>query len=168
MVAIQERIREVDERCEYWEKERAELATMGKSEEIDDKLRKANSQLNICLEGWTILNDELNSTKEKGQIDGAEVLRPKLYSLKFYADGAEGVSDKLFCYPVHHGGHTADLLTRFIKSGLTIKAAYLVGGLSGEKGMQLGRGELEYLTCTGEKEKNRIRAILMSKFPKLG
>lgn len=167
MIAIQERIREVDERFEYWEKKRAELATMSESDGISDKLRKVDSQLNICLDEWTVLNDELNSTREKGQIDGAEVLRPKLYSLKFYADGTGGVSDKLFCYPVHHGGHTADLLTRFIRSGLTIKAAYLVGGREGVKGVQLGRGELEYLTCTGEKEKNRIRAILMSKFPKL-
>ena len=167
MLTIQERIEKVNDRFKYWENEVYEMAAMSKSDDIKVGYQEANNQLSLCLEEWVILQDELNSTKEKEQINGAEVLRPKLYSLKFYANGAGEVSDKLFCYPVHHGGHTADLLTRFIKSGLTIKAAYLVGGLSGEKGVQLGRGELEYLTCTGEKEKNRIRAILMSKFPKL-
>lgn len=168
MLTIQEQIQEVNDRLQYWEKKVEELGAVGKLEKIADVYQEAMGQVSLCLDEWISLQDELNSTKEEGQLDRTEVLKPKLYSLKFYADGAGGVSDKLFCYPVHHGGHTADLLTWFIKRGLTIKAVWVVGGLGGVRGVQLGRGELAYLTCSGEREKNRIRAILMNKFPKLG
>ena len=168
MLTIQERIEEVNGRFKYWENEVDELAAMGKSDDITTGYQKANNQLSLCLEEWIILQDELNSTKKEEQVDGVGVLKPELYLLKFYAGGAGGVSNKLFCYSVHHGGHTADLLTWFIKRGLAIKAVWVVGGLGGVEGVQLGRGELAYLTCSGEREKNRIRAILMSKFPKLG
>jgi len=201
MMTIQEQIKEINTRLNYWDSVRDGLIAMNgtwketeldywnsvkndlvamngtwkgtdmitiSDNELDDIIRDIYVKQSIYLEQWVILNDELNSTEKKEQITEAEVLKPKLYSLKFYADDAGGISNKFFCYPVHHGGHTADLLTRFIKSGLTIKAAYLVGGLGGKKGVQLGTSELAYLTCSGEKEKNRIRTILMSKFPKLG
>ena len=167
MLTLQEQIQEVNDRLQYWEKEVEELAAMGKLEEIADVYQEALGQVSLCLDELIYLQDELGSKEVKSQIDEIGPLETKLYSLRFYADGPGGLLNKFFCYPVHHGRHTADLLMKFIRKGLTIKAAYLVGGSGGEKGVQLGRGELAYLMCTGEKEQSRIRAILLSKFPRL-
>ncbi len=167
MLTLQEQIQEVNDRLQYWEKEVEELAAMGKLEEIADVYQEALGQVSLCLDELIYLQDELGSKGVKSQADGVGPLETKLYSLRFWADGPGGLLNKFFCYPVHHGRHTADLLMRFIGKGLTIKAAYLVGGSGGEKGVQLGRGELAYLMCTGEKEQSRIRAILLSKFPRL-
>lgn len=167
MLTIQEQIQEVNDRLQYWEKEVEELAAIGKAEEIVDVYQEAVSQVNLCMDELIYLQDELNSSRglnictieKRGQI--------KMYSLRFYADGPNGLLNKLFCYPVHHGRHAADLLMRFIGKGLAIKSAFIVGGARGDKGVQLGLGELAYLTCTGEKEQGRIRTILLSKFPRL-
>jgi hypothetical protein len=167
MLTLQEQIQEVNDRLQYWEKEVEELAAMGKLEEIADVYQEALGQVSLCLDELIYLQDELGSKGVKSQADGVGPLETKLYSLRFWADGPGGLLNKFFCYPVHHGRHTADLLMRFIGKGLTIKAAYLVGGSGGETGVQLGRGELAYLMCTGEKEQSRIRAILLSKFPRL-
>jgi len=167
MLTLQEQIQEVNDRLQYWEKEVEELAGLGKLEEIDDVYQEAKSQVSLCLDELIYLQDELGSKGVKNQIDEVGPLGAKLYSLRFWADGPGELLNKFFCYPVHHGRHTADLLMKFIGKGLTIKAAYLVGGSGGEKGVQLGRGELAHLMCTGEKEQGRIRAILLSKFPRL-
>jgi hypothetical protein len=167
MLTLQEQIQEINDRLQYWEKEVEELAGLGKLEEIADVYQEAKSQVSLCLDELIYLQDELGSKEVKSQIDELGPLGDKLYSLRFWADGPGGLLNKFFCYPVHHGRHTADLLMKFIGKGLTIKAAYLVGGSGGEKGVQLGRGELAYLMCTGEKEQSRIRAILLSKFPRL-
>jgi len=167
MLTLQEQIQEVNDRLQYWEKEVEELAGLGKLEEIADVYQEAKSQVSLCLDELIYLQDELGSKGVKSQIDEVGPLGAKLYSLRFWADGPGELLNKFFCYPVHHGRHTADLLMKFIGKGLTIKAAYLVGGSGGEKGVQLGRGELAYLMCTGEKEQSRIRAILLSKFPRL-
>lgn len=167
MLTIQEQIQEVNERLEYWEKEVEELGELGHREEIADVYQEARGQVNLCLDELICLQDELTRTQGKDafkEVPGGI----KLYSLRFYADGSGGLVNKLFCYPVHHGRHVADLLVRFIKKGLTIKAAWLVGGAGGEKGVQLGRGELAYLTCSGDKEQERVRSILLAKFPRLG
>ncbi|TDN37234.1 hypothetical protein E4631_25560 [Hymenobacter sp. UV11] len=166
-MTIPEQIQEVNDRLQYWEKEVEELAAMGKAEEIADVYQEAMGQVNLCLDELIYLQDELGGEGIKSQIDEVRPIGIKLYSLRFWADGPGGLLNKFFCYPVHHGRHTADLLMKFIGKGLTIKAAYLVGGSGGEKGVQLGRGELAYLMCTGEKEQSRIRAILLSKFPRL-
>ncbi|RZK34950.1 MAG: hypothetical protein EOO61_12745 [Hymenobacter sp.] len=163
-MTIQEQIREVNDRLQYWENEVAELAAIGKAEEIADVYQEAVNQVNLCVDELICLQDEVGS---KSQVDETGPLGTKLYSLRFYADEPGGLLNKLFCYPVHHGRHTADLLMRFIKKGLTIKSAFVVGGAGGDRGVQLGLGELAYLTCTGEKEQGRIRAILLSKFPRL-
>lgn len=167
MLTLQEQIQEVNDRLQYWEKEVEELAAIGKAEEIADVYQEAMGQVSLCLDELIYLQDELGSKGVKSQIDEIGPLETKLYSLRFYADGPGGLLNKFFCYPVHHGRHTADLLLKFIGKGLTIKAAYLVGGAGDEKGVQLGRGELAYLMCTGEKEQSKIRAILLSKFPRL-
>jgi len=164
MLTLQEQIQEVNERLQYWEKEVEKLAAIGKAEEIADVYQEAVNQVNLCMDELVYLQDEVGS---KSQVDGIGPLETKLYSLRFYADGPGGLLNKLFCYPVHHGRHTADLLIRFIRKGLTIKSAFVVGGAGGDRGVQLGLGELAYLTCTGEKEQSRIRAILLSKFPRL-
>ncbi len=168
MLTLQEQIQEVNDRLQYWENEVEELAEMGKLECIRDVYQEARGQVNLCLDELICLQDELNSTQGKSAIRAVQPAGIKLYSLRFYADEPGGMLNKFFCYPVHHGGHMADLLTRFIRKGLAIKAAYLVGGPGGERGVQLGRGDLAYLTCSGEKEQNKVREILMAKFPRLG
>jgi len=167
MLTLREQIEEVNDRLQYWEKEVDELAAVEKAEEIADVYQEAIGQVNLCMDELIYLQDELNNSKEINICIPDESEQKKLYSLRFYADGPGGLLNKLFCYPVHHGRHTADLLMRFIKKGLTIKSAFVVGGAGGDKGVQLGLGELAYLTCPGEKEQNRIRAILLSKFPRL-
>jgi len=167
MLTLREQIEEVNDRLQYWEKEVDELAAVEKAEEIADVYQEAIGQVNLCMDELIYLQDELNNSKEISICIPDESEQKKLYSLRFYADGPGGLLNKLFCYPVHHGRHTADLLMRFIKKGLTIKSAFVVGGAGGDKGVQLGLGELAYLTCPGEKEQNRIRAILLSKFPRL-
>jgi len=166
-MTLQEQIQEVNDRLQYWEKEVEELAGMGKLEEIADVYQEARSQVSLCMDELISLQDELNSSRQKNQLSGAGPIELKLYSLRFYTDGPGGLMNKFFCYSVHHGGHAADLLTKFISKGLTIKAAYMVGGTGGERGVQLGRGELAYLTCTREVDQARARAILLSKFPRL-
>lgn len=167
MLTLREQIEEVNDRLQYWEKEVDELAAVEKAEEIADVYQEAIGQVNLCMDELIYLQDELNNSKEISICIPDESEQKKLYSLRFYADGPGGLLNKLFCYPVHHGRHTADLLMRFIKKGLTIKSAFVVGGAGGDKGVQLGLGELAYLTCPGEKEQNRIRSILLSKFPRL-
>lgn len=167
MLILREQIQEVNDRLQYWEKEVEELAELGKLEEIADVYQEARSQVNLCMDELICLQDELENNGQKNQLSEVRPVELKLYSLRFYADGPGGLINKFFCYPVHHGRHTADLLMRFIGKGLTIKSAFVVGGAEGDKGVQLGRGELAYLTCTGEKEQSRIRAILLSKFPRL-
>jgi hypothetical protein len=167
MLTLREQIEEVNDRLQYWEKEVDELAAVEKAEEIADVYQEAIGQVNLCMDELIYLQDELNNSKEINICIPDESEQKKLYSLRFYADGPGGLLNKLFCYPVHHGRHTADLLMRFIKKGLTIKSAFVVGGAGGDKGVQLGLGELAYLTCPGEKEQNRIRSILLSKFPRL-
>lgn len=167
MLTLREQIEEVNDRLQYWEKEVDELAAVEKAEEIADVYQEAIGQVNLCMDELIYLQDELNNSKEINICIPDKSEQKKLYSLRFYADGPGGLLNKLFCYPVHHGRHTADLLMRFIKKGLTIKSAFVVGGAGGDKGVQLGLGELAYLTCPGEKEQNRIRAILLSKFPRL-
>ncbi|RZK43271.1 MAG: hypothetical protein EOO61_05060 [Hymenobacter sp.] len=167
MLTIQEQIQEINDRLQYWEKEVEELAAIGKAEEIADVYQEAVNQVNLCIDELVYLQDELNSNGELNTCITGKSERIKVYSLRFYADGPGGLLNKLFCYPVHHGRHTADLLMRFIRKGLTIKSAFVVGGAGGDRGVQLGLGELAYLTCTGEKEQARIRAILLSKFPRL-
>jgi hypothetical protein len=168
MLTLQEQIEEVNDRLQYWEKEVEELAALGQLHQVEDVYQEARGHVNLCLDELIGLQDELASTQGKNALREVEPRGIKLYSLRFYADGPGGLSNKLFCYPVHHGGHMADLLARFIRKGLTIKAAYLVGGAGGERGVQLGRGELAYLTCSGDQEQGRVRAILLAKFPRLG
>ncbi|MDQ2751635.1 MAG: hypothetical protein M3R72_01265 [Bacteroidota bacterium] len=167
MLTIQEQIEEVYDRLQYWEKEVEELEAIGKLEEIADMYQDARSQVNLCMDELIFLQDELNSKKEVSYSIREDKVKLRLYSVRFYADGPGGVMNKCFCYPVHHGGHIADLLKKFIIKGLTIKSVFVVGGAMGDKGMQLGLGDLAYLTCTGEKEQNRIREILLYKFPRL-
>lgn len=168
MLTLKQQIQEVNDRLEYWEKEVEELGLLGRPKEIADVYQEARGQVNLCLDELICLQDELTSTQGKNALQRVEPGEIKLYSLRFYADGSGGLINKLFCYPVHHGGHMADLLARFIQKGLTIKAAYLVGGAGGERGVQLGRGELAYLTCSGNQEQRKVRAILLAKFPRLG
>jgi len=167
MLSLQDQIREVNDRLHYWEKEVDELAAIGKAQEIADVYQEAIGQVNLCMDELIYLQDKLNNSKDVNTciIENSEKI--KVYSLRFYADGPDGLLNKFFCYPVHHGKHIADLLMRFIRKGLTIKSAFVVGGAGGDKGVQLGLGELAYLMCPGEKEQNRIRAILLSKFPRL-
>lgn len=168
MLTIPEQIQEVNDRLQYWEKEVEELSELGRREEIADVYQEARGQVNLCLDELIYLQDELASTRGKNTLERVEPSEIKLYSLRFYADGSGGLVNRLFCYPVHHGGHMADLLCRFIQRGLTIRAAYLVGGAGGERGVQLGRGELAFLTCSGDREQKRVRSILLAKFPRLG
>jgi hypothetical protein len=167
MLTLQEQIQEVNDRLQYWEKEVEELAIMGNLECIRDVYQEARGHVNLCLDELINLQDELASTQGKSNV-GTQPGGLKSYSLRFYADGPGGLFNKLFCYPVHHGGHLADLLARFIKKGLTIKAAYLVGGAGGDRGVQLSRGDLAYLTCSGDQEQRKVRAVLLAKFPGLG
>jgi len=167
MLTIQEQIEEVYDRLQYWEKEVEELEAIGKLEEITDVYQEARSQVNLCMDELIFLQDELDSKKEVSYSIIEDKVKLNLYSVRFYADRPGGVMNKFFCYPVHHGGHIADLLKRFIMKGLTIKSAFVVGSAGGDKGMQLGRGELAFLTCPGEKEQARLRAILLAKFPRL-
>ena len=162
MLNLQERIREVNQRFEYWEAEVERLAV----DKTANVYQKAREQFSSCLDELICLQDELPTTEDKtpSGVDSRGVLR---YSLRFYGDGPEGFPDNLFCYPVHHGGHMADLLTRIIAKRRTVKAVFLVGGAGGGRGTQLSKSELDYLRCPGEREQGRIRAILMSKFPKL-
>lgn len=167
MLTIQEQIQEVNDRLQYWEKEVEELVAIGKAEEIADVYQEAVSQVNLCMDELIYLQDELNSNGELNTCITRKSESMKVYSLRFYADGPGGLMNKLFCYPVNHGRHAADLLMRFIRKGLTIKSAFVVGGAGDDRGVQLGLGELAYLMCRGEKEQIRIRAILLSKFPRL-
>ncbi len=168
VLTLQEQIEQVNDRLQYWEKEVEELTAMGQFDQVGDVYQEARGQVNLCLDELISLQDELSSTQGKKASREEETAGVKLYSLRFYADGPGGLSNKLFCYPVHHGGHLADLLARFIEKGLTIKAAYMVGGAGGDKGVQLGRGELAFLMCSGEKERSRVRAMLLGKFPRRG
>lgn len=88
-----------------------------------------------------------------------------MYSLKFYADCPEGESNKLFCYPVHHGGHAADLITRFMGKGFTIRAAFMVVEGSGTKGVQLAPVVLEHLAWSPGEMVARVKDELLTRFP---
>ena len=167
MLTLQGQIQEINDRLQYWEKEVERLAVLGQLHQVENVYQEARGQVNLCLDELIYLQDELNSARGENALS-IELGGIKLYSLRFYADGPGGLVNKLFCYPVHHGRHLADLLVKFIKKGMTVKAAYMVGGVGGEKGIQLGRGELAYLTCSGDREQERVRSILMAKFPRLG
>lgn len=88
-----------------------------------------------------------------------------MYSLKFYADCPEGESNKLFSYSVHHGGHAADLITRFMGKAFTIRAAFMVVEGSGTKGVQLAPVVLEHLAWSSREMVARVKDELLTRFP---
>ena len=162
-----EQIQEVIAHLSYWEGIIKSIETSGQVDQLEERYKEARAQVDNYLDEWTCLQDERNQLikNQGGHTNSIEISGLRSYSLRFYADGPNGIADKLFCYSVHHGGHMADLLTRFMHKGLTVKAAFLVGGAGGARGMQLGRGELDYLRCPGEREQRKIRSMLLSKYP---
>lgn len=88
-----------------------------------------------------------------------------MYQLKFYADCPEGESNKLFCYPVHQGGHAADLITRFMGKGFKVRAAFMVVEGSGDRGMRLAQLVLEHLAWSSGEVVAAVRNELLIKFP---
>ncbi len=89
----------------------------------------------------------------------------KLYSLRFYADCPDGQIDKLFTYPVHHGGHAFDLIRRFLARGFTVRAAFMEAKEEGAPNEQLAVGVLVQLESGGPVEEARTRAGLLTKYP---
>lgn len=88
-----------------------------------------------------------------------------LYSLRFYADCPDGKIDKLFSYPVHHGGHAFDLLRRFFARGFDVRAAFIELEGQSSTNTQLMPYALVQLASGGPDEEVKSRAELLSKYP---
>ena len=88
-----------------------------------------------------------------------------MYQLKFYADCPEGELNKLFCYPVHQGGHAVDLLLGLMGKGFRVKAAFMVVEGSGTRGMQLAQPVLEHLAWSSGEVVASVRSELLARFP---
>ena len=88
-----------------------------------------------------------------------------LYSLKFYANCPDGQIDKLFTYPVHHGGHAFDLLRRFFAKGFDVRAAFIEVQGERSSSAQLVPYALVQLASGGSDQEARVRAELLTKYP---
>lgn len=93
------------------------------------------------------------------------IMNNNLYSLKFYADCPDGQTNKLFSYPVHHGGHAFDLLRRFFARGFDVRAAFIELQGQGTTNTQLVPYALVQLASGGPDKEAEARADLLSKYP---
>lgn len=88
-----------------------------------------------------------------------------MYSLHFYADCPNGQIDKLFTYPVHHGGHAFDLLRRFFARGFDVRAAFIEVQGDTSTNSQLVPYVLVQLASGGAYQEAQARAELLTKYP---
>jgi len=88
-----------------------------------------------------------------------------LYYLRFYADCPDGKTDKLFTYPVHHGGHAFDLLRRFFGRGFDVRAAFIEVQGEGTTNTQIVPYALVQLASGGPDQEAQARTELLNKYP---
>ena len=88
-----------------------------------------------------------------------------MYFLRFYADCPDGQINKLFTYPVHHGGHAFDLLRRFFARGFDVRAAFIEVQGEGISNAQLIPYILVQLASGGPDQEAQARAELLTKYP---
>lgn len=88
-----------------------------------------------------------------------------MYYLRFYADCPDGQRDKLFTYPVHHGGHAFDLLRRFFAKGFDVRAAFIEVKGESTSNTQLVPYALVQLASGGSDQEAQVRAELLTKYP---
>lgn len=91
----------------------------------------------------------------------------KLYSLRFYADGPDGETpNKLFSYPIHQGGHGADLLLRFLRRGFEVKAVFVVEpDQVGQLGQRVPPTWVEVLRWGTQEQAGEVRGRMLERWP---
>ena len=88
-----------------------------------------------------------------------------MYYLRFYADCPDGQTNKLFTYPVHHGGHAFDLLRRFLARAFDVRAAFMEVQGEGIANAQIIPYILVRLASGGPDQEAQARAELLAKYP---
>lgn len=73
--------------------------------------------------------------------------------VKFYADTTDGTKNKYFVFPVHNFRHSIDILIKFKREGVSIRAAYFQGYESKSIKIEptMYEDELMHITYTEQK-----------------